>query len=168
LRAYRGNALLATEQVVMDRDDEASQRIGYRGPVPATRVTVTYERAGSPLDLIELVDDIRLAQVCQIRVGRGPSRLAGDGRANGICGSDRPDRIDGRGGNDVILGRRASDRLTGNGGNDLLKGGRGNDILRTRDGVAGNDTLYGGRGDDTCIIDAGDTVYSCERVILPS
>ena len=42
-------------------------------------------------------------------------------------------------------------------------GGNGDDFLKSHDNVSGNDQLDGGANTDECIIDAGDTVSSCEE-----
>ena len=167
LKVFRFGKLIATERVEMNRNDLPDQVIRYRGSAPIDRVSLVYDRGGAPINLIEVVDDVTLAQVCQIRGNNSPNKLAGSDTANGICGFGGADRLLGRLGNDVLDGGTGNDRLNGGPGNDLVKGGVGDDILRTADGVAGNDTAFGGPGNDVCIVDVGDTVFSCEDVVNP-
>jgi Ca2+-binding RTX toxin-like protein len=166
LKVFRFGKRLATESVVMNRNDEADQVVTYQGK-PIDRARFVYERGGEPIDLIEIVDDITLGQACTIRGTAAANRLVGSDAAQGICGLGGADRLLGRGGNDVLSGGAANDVLNGGAGSDLLKGGGRDDILRSRDGVGGNDTVYGGPGNDTCIVDVGDTVFQCETVEVP-
>jgi len=168
LKVYRFGKLVATENVEMNRNDAADQVIQYRGGAPIDRARFVYSRGGAAIDLIEVVDDIKLAQICQVRGNNKPNKLVGSDKNNGICGFGGADRLLGRQGNDVLDGGKGNDRLNGGPGNDLIKGGVGDDIVRTADGVSGNDTVYGGPGNDVCIVDPGDTVFSCETVVNPS
>ena len=168
LTVFRFGKRIATVNVVMNRNDLGDQVIQYRGRVPVNRAKLVYTRAGVPINLIEIVDDIKLRQACSIRGNSGPNRIVGNAAANGICAFGGNDQVLGKAGNDVLSGAAGNDRLNGGAGNDLLKGGPGDDTLRTTDGVGGNDTAYGGPGDDTCIVDVGDQTYSCETVINPT
>jgi hypothetical protein len=165
VKAWRFRQLVGRGSFLMNRNDLLDQAIEYTGPPAITRVEILYTRGGEPFEAIEIVDDIEVAPVCDIRGGSGDDALAGNARANGICGRGGADRIIGRGGNDMLRGDGGSDRLNGQAGRDLLIGGGGDDTLRSQDGVYGNDTIYGGPGDDTCIADAGDTLYQCETEI---
>jgi Ca2+-binding RTX toxin-like protein len=64
---------------------------------------------------------------------------------------------------DSLTGDNQNDKLYGGQGDDDLSGGDGNDWLKSRDHVSGNDTVDGDTNTDTCVIDAGDSVTSCER-----
>lgn len=168
LKVYRFGKLIATQSVEMNRNDLPDQVIKYSGGAPIDRARLVYDRGGAPINLIEVVDDIKLAQICQVRGNNRPNKLVGSDKNNGICGFGGADRLLGRLGNDVLDGGKGNDRLNGGPGNDLIKGGVGDDIVRTADGVSGNDTVYGGPGNDVCIVDPGDTVFSCETVVNPS
>ena len=98
LKVYRFGKLIATESVEMNRNDAADQVIQYRGGVPIDRARLVYDRGGAPINLIEVVDDIKLAQSCQVRGNNRPNKLVGSAKNNGICGF---------GGADRLLGRRA-------------------------------------------------------------
>lgn len=89
------------------------------------------------------------------------TRLYGDGGANRVVGTVGGDRIGGGPGRDKLIGGGGRDCLDGGPGRDRLNGGPGDDVLRARDGSA--DVVDCGEGDDFAIVDAKDTVRSCER-----
>jgi hypothetical protein len=155
LKVFRGAQLIRTTHVALDGPARA---IEYTG-VPITRAALIANDAGTVLSTVELVEEMRLDQVCQIKGSAGRNALFGNVKSNGICGLGGADRLVGRGGNDVLDGGKGPDRLFGDGGNDLLIGGPGNDTLS---GGPGADTFYGGPGTDTCSLGHEDTAYGCE------
>jgi len=92
---------------------------------------------------------------------RCATRLYGDGGANRVVGTVGGDRIAGGAGRDRLIGEGGRDCLDGGPGRDRLSGGPGDDVLRARDGSA--DLVDCGEGEDLAIVDAKDTVRSCER-----
>jgi Ca2+-binding RTX toxin-like protein len=107
----------------------------------------------------------------------------GQGDDDFLTGDDGSDTVKGQQDDDEVCGNGQNDKLYGGQGDDAL-GGRdatfnnmcfhgwdgvsspvepGNDFLKSRDDVSGNDTVDGGFNTDTCVIDAGDTVFSCEQ-----
>ena len=78
-------------------------------------------------------------------------------------GDDGSDIVKGQADDDSVSGGDQNDKVYGGQGDDNdVSGDDGNDLVKTRDNVSGNDTAAGGIGTDTCVIDAGDTVISCE------
>jgi hypothetical protein len=112
-----------------------------------------------------------------------PNLLTGSGKGDLIYGKGGADRIYGRGGRDCLWGGTGNDRLfggsgadnlhgstggdylRGNGGRDRLVGGFGNDVISARDGE--NDSIDCGPGHDRALVDRGDRVRRCERVLRP-
>jgi Ca2+-binding RTX toxin-like protein len=164
LIVYSNGAKVGTVNKTMNRDDAADQRITYSG-APVDKARFVYTRAGVPINLIEIVDNIITAPVCAIRGTNQANTLKGNAGNNGMCGKGGADKMDGRGGNDVVSGGPAGDTLTGGDGNDLISGGDGDDVIRASDGASGNDTVYGGPGNDSCFVDAGDIAVDCESVV---
>ena len=164
LSVYRNGTRVATRSTVLNRDDVANQRVAYSGsPIDKARFVYT-TGAGSPIDLIEVVDNIILDHVCAIAGNANPNTLTGNPGNNGMCGRGGADRINGRGGNDWISGHGGNDTLTGGDGDDLIAGMNGADVIRASDGVSGNDTVFAGGGNDICTIDSGDTAVGCETL----
>ncbi|MGD9572780.1 MAG: beta-propeller fold lactonase family protein [Thermoleophilia bacterium] len=85
---------------------------------------------------------------------------AGDDVLYGTAGDDV---IRGKGGDDVIRGHRGDDVLIGGRGRDRLIGGPGDDRIHARDGA--RDVVRCGPGRDLALVDAGDRVRGCERVV---
>jgi Ca2+-binding RTX toxin-like protein len=164
LTVFSNGAKVGTVNVTMNRNDAGDQRITYSG-APVDKARFVYNRAGAPIDLIEVVDNIITAPVCAISGNASANTLKGNSGNNGMCGKGGADKMDGRGGNDVVSGGPAGDTLTGGDGNDLIFGGDGDDVIRASDGASGNDTVYGGSGSDSCFVDAGDTTVGCESVV---
>jgi Ca2+-binding RTX toxin-like protein len=92
---------------------------------------------------------------------RCATRLYGDGGANRVVGTVGGDWIAGGAGRDKLIGEGGRDCLDGGPGRDRLSGGPGDDVLRARDGSA--DLVDCGEGEDLAIVDAKDTVRSCEQ-----
>ena len=86
LTLYRNGDQVARRHVTLNDNDLGDQFIQYQGRVAIDRATLVYNRAGTPLALIEVVDDIALAQVCAIRGNRRANTLNGNAGPNGICG----------------------------------------------------------------------------------
>jgi Ca2+-binding RTX toxin-like protein len=169
LEVFRNGHRIARRHVTMNRNDLGDQTIEYRGRVAIDRATFVYNRAGTPINLIEIVDDITLAQLCAIKGDQRANTLNGTVGPNGICGLNGRDRIRGHGGNDALFGGGGADRVNGDDGNDLVAGGGGDDTLNAADGVTGNDAIYGGGGTDTCTADVNDLLVGCENsVVVPT
>ncbi len=164
LTVYRGGSPVGSESVVMNLNDEGDQVISVQGVI-FRQAQLVFARGTAPINLIEVVDDIRISPKCTIRGTNGRDNLAGTVSANAICGFGAKDRIKANGGNDFAHGGDGKDRIRGGGGNDTVLGASGNDRLNVVDGVSGNDTVYGGDGNDTCRIDVGDATLFCEAII---
>jgi Ca2+-binding RTX toxin-like protein len=165
LTVYRGGSEVGSSSTTMNRNDRADQSVAVRG-VTFRRAEFVYAQGTTPINLIEVVDNIQLSPVCTIRGNRQPNRLRGNAQANSICGFGSRDRISARGGNDFINAGAGNDRARGGLGADTVVGGRGADRLEVADGGV-RDTVYGGGGKDTCVIDPADRHRGCERVVLP-
>jgi Ca2+-binding RTX toxin-like protein len=164
LVVYRNGAKVATRNTTTNNDDIGNQRVTYTGS-PVDKARFVYTRSGSPLNLIEVVDNIILAPLCTISGNAQANTLKGTAGSNGICGKGGADKIDGKAGNDWISGAGGNDILTGGDGNDLVVGLDGADVIRASDGVSGNDTVFAGGGNDSCFIDAGDTAVGCDSLV---
>ena len=165
LQVFKG-AMVDSASVVVNENDAGDQTIAVQGTT-FRRAEFFYARGDVPLDLIEVVDNIRISPACTVRGTNGRDRIAGDAKANSICGFDGNDRINAHDKNDFAHGGGGADRIKGGPGDDTLLGGTGGDVIRAQDGVDGNDTVYGGGGNDTCYLDALDNQLGCEEVILP-
>lgn len=166
LSAYKGAVEVDSVSLVMNRNDEADQTIGVAGAT-FRRVELVYARGETPINLIEIVDNVRVSPACTIKGTNERDRITGSAKANSICGFEGNDRIRAQGKNDFAHGGGGSDRVSGGPDNDTLLGGSGGDVIRAQDGINGNDTVYGGGGNDTCYLDVGDYQLGCEDVILP-
>ncbi len=166
LEVYRGGTMVDSAEVEANDNDAGDQTIGVQG-VTFKRAEYYFARGDAPLDLIEVVDDIRISPVCAIKGTKGNDRnLDGNAKSNSICGFEGNDRINTRGKNDFAHGGGGADRVKGGPGDDTLLGGSGADVIRAQDGIDGNDTVYGGGGYDVCYIDALDNQLGCEEVIV--
>jgi hypothetical protein len=166
LTVFRNGQQVTRRHVTMNRNDLGDQTVEYRGRVAIDKATFVFNRAGTPIDALEIVDDIVLSQICTIRGNRRANTLQGNVGPNGICGLGGRDRISGQGGNDALFGAGGADRVNGNDGDDLVVGGGGDDTLNAADGVRGNDAVYGGPGTDTCTVDMDDLQVGCENTIV--
>ncbi|MFL5780328.1 MAG: PQQ-dependent sugar dehydrogenase, partial [Thermoleophilaceae bacterium] len=104
----------------------------------------------------------------------GNDCLSGAGGSDRIAGGRGDDRLTGGPGADVLAGGRGRDTLGGGHGGDHLLGGSGtnryhagagDDRIEAANGVA--EDVHCGRGRDRARVDASDTTYSCERVVVP-
>ena len=166
LEVFKGGTMVDSASVVANDNDAGDQTIGVQGTT-FKRAEYYFARGGAPLDLIEVVDDIRVSPACTIRGTNSRDRIGGNAKSNSICGFEGNDRISARGKNDFAHGGGGKDRVKGGPGGDTLLGGSGGDVIRAQDGVEGNDTVYGGDGHDICYIDAMDNQLGCEDVIVP-
>ena len=166
LQVFNGAAMVDSASVVVNENDAGDQTIAVQGTT-FRNAAFFYARGETPIDLIEVVDNIRVSPACTIRGTNGRDRIGGDAKANSICGFDGNDRMNARGNNDFAHGGGGADRIKGGADNDTLLGGSGDDVIRAQDGVDGNDTVYGGGGSDTCYLDVGDFQLGCEDVIVP-
>jgi Ca2+-binding RTX toxin-like protein len=118
-----------------------------------TRADVICSRAGA--------DDVQAFEGDDIvRLGQGDDQGEGDDGSDVVRGQADDDGVQGDDQNDKVYGGQGDDCL---GVNCAHAGGEaGNDFLKSRDGVSGNDTVDGGTETDACVIDAQDTVTSCE------
>jgi Ca2+-binding RTX toxin-like protein len=172
LTLYRNATQVAQQSVTVNGNDKMDQTIGQsKGPLFNRAVFQYVDGAGVPLNLIEIVDDIKVNPLCTVAGTETSNELKGTAGSDVICGGGGNDAIFGMGGSDVVyagLGRDTvngglgRDVLLGGLGNDQLSGGRGADLLR---GDVGNDTLAGGRGSDHCNGGPGkDRATGCEHV----
>jgi Ca2+-binding RTX toxin-like protein len=106
-----------------------------------------------------------------IRGGQGDDGfLSGDDGSDVVKGQQDDDEVCGNDQNDKLYGGQGDDDLGGPNATSCYSGWNsdsngtesGNDFLKSRDNVSGNDDVDGGDNTDTCVIDAGDTVNSCE------
>jgi Ca2+-binding RTX toxin-like protein len=179
LKLYRNATLVSQVEVNVNANDVMDQTIGYSGSALFNRATFQYVNASStPLNLIEIVDDITINPLCTIVGTAAANHIVGTAGNDVICGDAGNDTINGAGGDDLIYGGAGADHETGGAGNDVLSGGTGRDELyggsgrdvlnggKARDylnGGRGRDQLHGGTGRDSC--DGGpaiDTGSSCE------
>lgn len=171
LRLFRSGTLVATQSVVMNRNDEADQQIGQeKGPI-FDRAVLTYTDAADALSpLAEVVDDITVGPLCTVWGNEGRNILTGTAGNDVVCGAGGRDSIDARGGNDLVIAGTGNDTVDAGTGLDTVNAGAGNDNVLGKDGAdtllgtEGNDSLRGGSGSDRCNGGPGDdTGTSCER-----
>lgn len=165
LTVYRGGSEVGSSSTVMNRNDAADQSVAVGG-VTFRRAEFVYAQGTTPINLIEMVDNIKVSPRCTIRGNNRANRLRGNAQANSICGFGSRDRISARGGNDFIHAGGGNDFARGGLGTDTVVGAKGADRLEVADGGV-RDTVYGGGGRDTCVVDPADARRSCERVIIP-
>ena len=166
LTVYRNGKKVKTVHVVMNLDDIMNQVVQYSGATPVDKAVFGYDRAGTAINLIEIVDDLAFKFVYDVKGTAAANTLKGSFLANGIYGAGGNDKLYGWGGNDILAGGSGMDTLYGGDGNDLLDGGSGNDVIWTNDGVGGNDTVYGGAGTDVAHVDSGDHCFGVESIIV--
>jgi len=130
-----------------------------------TRADVICSRAGQDTVYgLEGNDTIRLGQGDDLGAGDdGSDVVKGQQDDDEVCGNDQNDKLYGGQGEDEIGGFDATDSECYEGFTGLEQGENGNDFLKSKDNVSGNDAVDGGNNTDTCVIDAGDTVFSCEN-----
>lgn len=185
LTLFRGGNQVGQVAVVLNRDDEMNQRITKRPGALFNRAVFQYtDQNGNPINLIEIVDDIRTSPQCTVAGSQGNDILTGTAGQDVLCGAGRADALSGLGGNDLVLGGHGQDRVKGGRGLDTVVGGPGNDAVVGNDGAdrlsgsdgrdrvkggRGPDRLDGGPGRDRCDGDAGrDRARHCEtRVNIP-
>ena len=156
------------------------RRLGRRRPRPRRRASRRWPRrlAGS-------VDGTPPRPCRRRQIGnKRNNRLVGTGGGDLIYGKGGADRISGLGGVDCLWGGTGKDRIKGGAGDDRLHGSTGGDVLsggpgRDRiDGGFGADLIYArdgrndvidcGPGRDRVIVDRGDRLRRCERVMRPA
>lgn len=96
----------------------------------------------------------------------GADRLSGLGGVDCIWGGDGKDRLQGGTGADQLHGGTDDDVLTGDAGRDRIIAGFGDDLIHARDGEP--DVVDCGPGRDRAVVDRGDRVHGCERVLRPA
>jgi Ca2+-binding RTX toxin-like protein len=167
LNAFRGQTLVDSNSVVMNRDDVLNQVVAVSGS-RFNRVEFLFVRAGAAVPgLAEALDNIQITVRCTIKGTNGKDRQSGTDGRDALCGFGGRDRQAGKAGNDALFGGAGNDKIKAGPGNDTAVGGQGNDVIRAIDGIDGNDTVYGGPGADTCFVDAGDATKGCEDIRLP-
>jgi Ca2+-binding RTX toxin-like protein len=104
--------------------------------------------------------------------GAGNDNLDGGAGSDHLLASQGDDTVVGGNGKDVLEGSAGNDSLTGGGGGDKLVGGRGtdtfaagagNDVIDSADGL--DEVVRCGAGRDFALVDLGDTVVGCEKVV---
>jgi len=143
--------------VKLNRNDLLDQSIKLNGYVIDSAILQFTDSGGTPINLIEVIDNVVSDPLCTVWGGNGADTLNGTSGTDVICGGPGNDTISGGGGNDVLYGDRDNDIVNGGGGNDSVFGG------------IGNDALNGGLGTDTCDGQSGtDTAKNCEtKVHIP-
>ncbi|MGD9960936.1 calcium-binding protein [Nocardioides sp.] len=194
LTLFRGATQVGQVQVNVNANDLMDQKISFgAGPLFNRAVFQYVSAAGTPLGLIEIVDDIAVNPLCTISGNSLANTLVGTAGRDVICGDAGGDIIKGGGGNDliypgkgndttnagagndtvldnagndIIIGGAGKDDIRGSSGNDQLQGGPGADLIS---GATGRDSLNGGPGGDTCNGGlARDTAKNCEiRIRIP-
>ena len=96
----------------------------------------------------------------------GADRISGLGGVDCLWGGTGKDRIKGGAGDDRLHGSTGGDVLSGGPGRDRIDGGFGADLIYARDGR--NDIIDCGPGRDRVIVDRGDRLRRCERVMRPA
>jgi hypothetical protein len=165
LRVFLGGSEVGSSSTVMNRNDLPDQSVGVGG-VSFRRAEFVYARGTTPINLIEIVDNIQLSAVCTIRGDDQRNRLIGNANANSICGFGAQDRISARDGNDFIDAGAGNDLAWGGLGADTVLGANGEDRLEVADGGV-SDAVYGGGGNDTCVVDPADEHFGCEILVMP-
>lgn len=168
LNAFKGQTLVDSGSVVMNRDDVLNQAVAVTGK-SFNRVEFLFVRSGAAVpNLGEVVDNIAMTVRCTIKGTNGKDVQKGTAGPNALCGYAGRDRQVGKAGNDAFFGGAGNDLNKAGPGADTAVGGKGNDVLRAIDGIDGNDTVYGGPGADTCFVDAGDATKGCEDIRVPA
>jgi Ca2+-binding RTX toxin-like protein len=166
LTVFRGGSRVGRSSTRMNRNDEADQSVAVGG-VTFRRAEFAYADGTTPINLREVVDNIKLSPVCTIRGNDQRNRLGGNAQANSICGFGGRDRIRARAGDDFIHAGEGDDFFAHGGlGADTVLGGPGADRLIVADGGE-RDTVYGGPGNDTCVVDPADFHKGCEVLVTP-
>jgi len=162
LTVYRGENSVGQVLVHPNVNEQPDQRIAFAGKLFDRAVFQYVDQDQQPINLIEVIDDVRVSPLCTL-VGNGKKKkLTGTAGDDVICGSGIKEEINGLGGDDLIYGANGADVIKGGKGSDKLIGGRGNDTLI---GGAGDDILQGRQLKDTCNGGAGtDTASTCEIV----
>ncbi len=193
LTLYRNAVQVGQKAVNFNANDIMDQTISFSGE-PFNRATFQYvDASGTPINLIEVVDDIAVNPLCTITGDSGNNTLDGTSGDDVICGGDGDDVIKGRGGNDLIypgagddttvagggddtvIDSAGDDRIRGGGGDDDVRGAVGADNVKGGggkdrvNGGPGKDRLNGGPGKDRCDGGLGkDTGVRCEtRIRIP-
>ena len=142
---------------------------GALGNVAGARAecTITGTAANDTLTGTTRDDVIRLGQGDDFGMGDdGADVVKGQQDDDQVCGNDQNDELYGGQGDDELGGSDATSNCYTGTNNDANSGSgtyeTGNDFLKSRDNVSGNDEVDGGANTDTCVIDAGDSVTSCE------
>jgi Ca2+-binding RTX toxin-like protein len=160
LTVFRGATQVGQVLVNVNANDVMDQTIAFDGKL-FNRAQFQYvDAAQVPLDLIEIVDDIKLGALCTIVGTSGNNNLNGTAGKDVICADAGVDVIKGNGGADLIYAGSGNDRVNAGRGGDKVFGGPGRDNLSGR---GGQDILNGGLHRDTC--DGGtqkDKAISCE------
>jgi hypothetical protein len=165
LTVFRGGSRVGRSSTRMNRNDEADQSVAVRG-VTFRQARFVYADGTTPIDLWEIVDNVKVSPRCTISGNDQRNRLGGNAQSNSICGFGARDRISARGGNDFIHAGKGNDFARGGLGEDTVVGGDGGDRLEVADGGV-SDAVYGGGGNDTCVIDPADEHFGCENLVMP-
>jgi Ca2+-binding RTX toxin-like protein len=160
LTVFRGATQVGQVLVNVNANDVMDQTIGFSGRL-FNRAQFQYvDAAQVPLNLIEVVDDIKVGALCTVVGTSGANHLTGTAGKDVICGDAGSDVISGLGDDDLIFSGPGADTVSGGGGGDKILGGKGRDNLS---GNSGHDSLNGGAKRDTC--NGGtqtDQAISCE------
>jgi RTX calcium-binding nonapeptide repeat (4 copies) len=166
LSVYRGGSEVGSSSATLNCNDLPDQSVAVGGVTFRRAEFAHADAGGTPLDLWEVVDNIKVSPRCTIPGNDQRNGLGGNAQSNSICGFGARDRISARGGNDFIHAGTGNDFARGGLGADTLVGGAGGDRLEVADGGVG-DAVYGGGGNDTCVIDPADEHFGCEELVMP-
>lgn len=176
LTLYRGATQVSQVAVTVNANDVMDQTVTQASGPVFDRATFQYvDFSGTPLNLIEVVDDIQVAPLCTVVGTEGNDVLSGTSGDDVICGGGGSDSITAKGGADLVFAGPGNDTINAGGGLDVVNGGRGNDnilgaagadVLR---GHEGRDRFNGGTGSDRCEGGPGrDQATKCEvRIQIP-
>jgi hypothetical protein len=166
LSVYRGGSEVGSSSTTLNCNDLPDQSVAVGGVTFRRAEFAHADAGGTPLDLWEIVDNIKVSPRCTISGNDQRNRLGGSAQSNSICGFGARDRIRALGGNDFIHAGAGNDFARGGLGEDTVVGGNGGDRLEVADGGV-SDAVYGGGGNDTCVIDPADEHFGCEDVVIP-
>lgn len=138
-------------------DDQGQNRIGRNCP-EAQLYKLFESRLGPDDDTIRL-DGRGLSQKTTEPPGPLPRRIEAF-----LSGGGGADLMRGHAGVDRMLGGAGRDLLLSFEGQDVARSGGGGDVVKAAGG--GSDLVRCGPGRDKAVVDRGDDVAGCERVVL--
>lgn len=154
LTVFRGATQVGQTVKNVNANDVMDQRIRFKGKL-FNRVVFQYvDAAQNPVNLIEIVDDIKFDPLCTKVGTSGRDVINGTSGPDVLCGDKGADTIRGRGGSDLIIAGPGADTVKAGGGADEVLAGKGGDTVKAGAGADlvlggnGRDDLFGNRGKD--------------------